>query len=188
MLLGAAAVAVAYFWKQPKAVPRVSNYVQLTHDGKQKSLIGTEGSRLYFSSASSDYQGMLEMPTSGDEPKKIPVLPSPAFNPLSLSPDGSRLLAAETQVYDTGPLWSLPLLGGSPRRMGDLLTNRRLQKVFGNFYRHFFGCFHERSSLSSMKPLRSLSGKTGRAWYAPPSGPAQLTVPLTGSPQAMQPK
>ena len=76
------AFALAYLWLRPEPIPRVSNYLQLTHDGKQKSLIGTEGSRLYFSSASSDYQGMLEMSTSGDEPKTIPVLPSPAFNSL----------------------------------------------------------------------------------------------------------
>jgi len=120
VLLGVA--AVAYFWMRASAVPRVSNYVQLTHDGKQKSLIGTEGSRLFFSSSSSDYQGMLEMSTSGDEPKRISVLPSAAFNPLCLSPDGSRLLAAEKPPgYSTGPLWSLPLFGGSPRRMGGLI-------------------------------------------------------------------
>lgn len=119
----AGAAVVAYSWMQAPAVPRVSNYVQLTHEGgNYKYLIGTEGSRLYFYAASSDYQGMLEMSTSGDERKRIPVLPSPAFNPLSLSPDGSRLLAVEMQDgYGTGPLWSLPLLGGSPRRLGDLV-------------------------------------------------------------------
>ena len=115
------ASALAYLWLRPEPVPRVSNYVQLTHDGRQKTLIGTEGSRLYFSSTRPGDRGMLEMSTSGDEETRIPVLPSPAFSPLSLSPDGSRLLAVEMQSYGMGPLWSLPLLGGSPRRMGDLV-------------------------------------------------------------------
>src|SRR5580693_866510 len=35
------AIVLAYFWMQPAAVPTVSNYVQLTHDGLPKSLIGT---------------------------------------------------------------------------------------------------------------------------------------------------
>ena len=39
------ALLVAYFWMQPAAMPRVGNYVQLTHDGQPKSLIGTDGSR-----------------------------------------------------------------------------------------------------------------------------------------------
>ena len=121
LLIALTAGALAYWGMQTPAAARASNYVQLTHDGKRKTLIGTEGSRIYFSSASSDYQGMLEMSTSGDEPKRIPVLPSPAFNSISLSPDGSRLLAAEMQSNDMGPLWSLPLLGGSPRRMGDVV-------------------------------------------------------------------
>jgi len=121
LLIALTAGALGYWRMRTPAAPRASNYVQLTHDGKRKTLIGTEGSRLYFSSASSDYQGMLEMSTSGDEPKRIPVLPSPAFNPVSLSPDGSRLLAVEMQSNDIGPLWILPLLGGSPRRVGDVV-------------------------------------------------------------------
>jgi len=32
------------FFHTACAIPRVSNYVQLTHDGLQKSLIGTDGS------------------------------------------------------------------------------------------------------------------------------------------------
>ena len=44
-----ALVVVAYLKYQPAAVPRVSNYVQITHDGLQKSLIGTDGTRLYLS-------------------------------------------------------------------------------------------------------------------------------------------
>ena len=32
----------------PLPVPKVSNYVQLTHDGQPKALVGTDGSRLYL--------------------------------------------------------------------------------------------------------------------------------------------
>ena len=42
------ALLLAYYWVRPLPVPRVSNYVQLTHDGKPKSLTGTDGSRLYL--------------------------------------------------------------------------------------------------------------------------------------------
>jgi eukaryotic-like serine/threonine-protein kinase len=43
--------------------------------------------------------------------------------PLSISSDGSELLVEEIQspTAQTGPLWSVPILGGSPRRLGDIL-------------------------------------------------------------------
>ena len=37
--------ALAYLWTRPEAVPKVSNYVQLTHDGQPKR---SDGSRLYM--------------------------------------------------------------------------------------------------------------------------------------------
>jgi eukaryotic-like serine/threonine-protein kinase len=126
-VLGAVlAVAVlVYFWMQPPAAPKVANYVQLTRDGQPKSLIGTDGSRLYLglgvsSSASFAARAVAEMSVAGGEPKVVPLLPSPNMVPLDLSPDGSQLLAVDGQgAPPKGPLWSLPILGGSPRRLGD---------------------------------------------------------------------
>jgi Tol biopolymer transport system component len=116
VVLGAA--ALAYFWTRPEPVPVVSNYVQLTRDGQQKNLVGTDGSRLYL--AFRGYSGIGEMSVSGGAPNRIPA-PSPAMIPVGLSPDGSELLVVDGQggVPAKGPLWSLPVLGGSPRRLGD---------------------------------------------------------------------
>jgi eukaryotic-like serine/threonine-protein kinase len=53
-ILGATAAAVlgalvlAYFRTRPEAIPKVSDYVQLTHDGQRKQLVATDGSRLYL--------------------------------------------------------------------------------------------------------------------------------------------
>ena len=55
-ILAATAAAVlgglvlAYFWTRPQAIPKVSDYVQLTHDGQRKQLVATDGSRLDESS------------------------------------------------------------------------------------------------------------------------------------------
>ena len=112
----------AYLLLRPQPAPKVSNYVQLTHDGKYKFLVGTEGSRLYYAVASPEYQGMEEMSTSGGEPKKLPNLGPAGFYPVSLSPDGPAVLAVEEQAgVGNGQIWSLPLLGGSPRRLGDAI-------------------------------------------------------------------
>jgi serine/threonine protein kinase/Tol biopolymer transport system component len=111
--------AFAYLVSRPAPAPRVSNYVQLTQDGVQKSLIGTDGSRLYLSLITSALQGVASIPISGGEPTKIPM-PGSGMVPVALSPDGSQFLVVDGQgVPFTGPLWSLPVLGGSPRRLGD---------------------------------------------------------------------
>ena len=126
-IVGAAVVialgvaVLTYIWIQPSAVPRVSNYVQLTHDGQPKTLLGTDGSRLYLSLSSSDYQGMTEMSISGGEPRKIPILPSTNMIPVAMSPDGSQLLFVDGQgIPPKGPLWTVQVLGGSPRRLGEI--------------------------------------------------------------------
>jgi serine/threonine protein kinase len=116
-------VLFADWWLRPQPVPKVSNYVQLTHDGQPKELVGTEGSRLYFYLTSHDYQGIAEMYISGGEAKRVPILPSTNYFPISLSPDGSRVLAVEPAGgTGVGPLWSFPLLGGSPRRLENLVA------------------------------------------------------------------
>jgi eukaryotic-like serine/threonine-protein kinase len=119
------AVAIVYVWMKPAAVPRISNYVQLTHDGQPKSLIGTDGSRLYLgvgvgSSGSFVSHGIAEMSISGGEPRKISIMPSPDMVPVDLTADGSELLVVDGRgAPPRGPLWSIPVLGGSPRRLGD---------------------------------------------------------------------
>ena len=140
VLLGAG--ALAYFWIRPEAVPKVSNYVQLTHDGQPKFLVGTEGSRLFLyvpgrtNFASGDYQGMDEMSTSGGDLIKM-QLPPLSFNspqPLSLSQDGSELLVMDGHgVPPSGPLWTVPVVGGSPRKLGDIAGQDGAWSADGKF-------------------------------------------------------
>jgi eukaryotic-like serine/threonine-protein kinase len=122
-----ALAAVVAHLLQPVAAPKVANYVQLTHDGQPKSLIGTDGSRLYLSlgevrAGSFSSRGVAEIPITGGEMQKISVLPSPNMSAVDLSPDGLQLLVVDGQgAPPKGPLWSIPVLGGSPRRIGDLI-------------------------------------------------------------------
>jgi len=132
IVVGALAVAcvavLAYFWMRPAAVPTVANYVQLTHDGQQKSLIGTDGSRLYLNSGegragSFASRGVSVMSVVGGEPRRITILPSLNMVPVDLSPDGSELLVVDGQgAPPKGPVWSFPILGGSPRRLGEIVA------------------------------------------------------------------
>ena len=119
-------LALAYFWKRPAPAPAVANYLQLTHDGQPKSLIGTDGSRLYLgvglgTSGSFAFHGIAEMSVSGGDPRRMSIMPSPDMVPVDLSPDGSELLVVDGRgAPPRGPIWSLPILGGSPRRLADI--------------------------------------------------------------------
>jgi len=107
--------AFIYLQSGPIPQPGVSGYVQMTQDGVRKGLIGTDGSRLYFGESP---RLLLEAPVSGGEASKL-AFPSD-FRPITVSPDGAFLLAVG-QVGGTafrGPLWEVPILGGTPRRLG----------------------------------------------------------------------
>ena len=113
----------AWIWLRPVAEPQVANYIQLTHDGVQKSLIGTDGSRIFLTMGDSGREQTAAIPVGGGEPARI-AMPGPYMVPASMSADGSSFLIVDGTGYPpTGPLWSLPVLGDSPRRLGDATGN-----------------------------------------------------------------
>ncbi len=115
-----AIIVVGYLATRQAPVPKVSNYIQLTHDGQQKSLIGSDGSRLYLDLGTSAQADIAEIPVAGGTPRLISNLLPHNMVPLTLSADGSQLLVVDGQgVPPSGPLWSIPIVGGSPRRLGD---------------------------------------------------------------------
>lgn len=120
------AVAALFLLRTP--LPRVTNYVQLTHDGQPKFLVGTAGARLYVAlgnsrSSSFSLQGIAEMPVTGGEPRRIDVASSSNMIPVDLSADGSEILFVDGQgAPPTGPLRTFSILGGSSRRVGDFIA------------------------------------------------------------------
>jgi len=119
IVLVIAAAAAVWMWVRPVPEPQVANYAQLTHDGVQKSLVGTDGSRIFLSIGDSGREETAAIPVAGGEPARIP-LPGEQMVPVDMSPDRSSFLVVDGTGYpETGPLWSLPVIGGSPRRLGD---------------------------------------------------------------------
>jgi eukaryotic-like serine/threonine-protein kinase len=121
-------IAIAYWLVQPPSAPHIGTYIQLTHDGQPKSLIGTDGTRLYLSlgemrEGSFRSRGVAQMSVRGGELVKLANLPSVDMSPVDLSPDGSEILVVNGQgAPPKGPLWSFPVLGGSPRKLGDSIA------------------------------------------------------------------
>ena len=103
-----------------RAAAMLCKTVQLTNSNQQKSGIVTDGSRLYFIEEQSQ---LSQVSVAGGETVPVPnSLQNTGFaNLFDISRDGSSLLmntALGTSL--DGPLWSVPVLGGSPRRLGNL--------------------------------------------------------------------
>ena len=136
---GAAIVLVALgaglmYLLRPQPLPRISGYVQITHDGHRKILAGTDGSRLYFTQMSPtdmSPRSLAEVAATGGEIGQIPVaVPGEMFLAVDVSPDGSSSLLASIDRGNPAWLasvekgnhafvfWSAGLVGGALRRLG----------------------------------------------------------------------
>ena len=106
---------LAYIASRPLPAPTVSGYVAITHDGNRKGIVGTDGARLYLGEFSPEGNLFGQVSVNGGEVAKVP-LPAATMAQLAVSPDGSTLLAADEvgQTAFHGPLWAVPVLGGSP--------------------------------------------------------------------------
>jgi serine/threonine protein kinase/Tol biopolymer transport system component len=109
-----------YLLRRPVPPPRILRTVQLTNTNRPKSGVVTAGARLYFI----ENQSVLsETSVTGGETFPIPTsLEDTGFaNVFDISADGSALLmnTAHGTALE-GPLWSVPVVGGSPRRLGTL--------------------------------------------------------------------
>jgi eukaryotic-like serine/threonine-protein kinase len=171
----------AYFLTRRAPAPTVSNYVQLTHDGQPKELVGTDGSRLYLSVGS--LGDIAQVSVSGGDPVRIQT-PSAGMNALNVSPDGSALLAGE--FFGTtfkGPLWSLPVLGGSARRLGDTIGQDAAWSPDGKalVYANGSDLFLASSDGTDSRKLVSVAGTAiGSAW-SPDGTELRFTVEGAGS-------
>ncbi len=125
-LAGTIAIAAAillYLFMHPLPPPKVLRTVQITRDGRDKfGPLVTDGARLYFPEDAGSRVVLAQVSITGGETALIPTPFQNAF-PLDISPTGSELLVGSKVGTETVyPLWVLPALGGSPRRLGDVLA------------------------------------------------------------------
>ena len=128
LILGAIAAAamvivaalIGYFATRSVPPPRVLRTVQLTSTNPPKSGIVTDGARLYFIEGLSK---LSQISVTGGEtyPMSTSLEDTGFANVFHISPDFSMLLmnTALGSALD-GPLWAVPVLGGTPRRLGTL--------------------------------------------------------------------
>jgi DNA-binding winged helix-turn-helix (wHTH) protein/Tol biopolymer transport system component len=120
MLVLAAIVAVREM--SAVAEPRVVHFRKLTNTPGHKYCPYAAGNTVYFNEQDDldTPNRLMQVSTSGGEPLAIPT---PFAEPLlsDVSRDGSKLLLAIGDSMQK-QLWILPVPGGSPRRVGDVLA------------------------------------------------------------------
>ena len=132
VVISAAAVVVAaiiaYLLRPTLPPPRITAFTQLTHDGWQKNSFGqtaptvlTDGPRLYIQETVHGRFVVAQVSASGGDTVTMP-LPFPNTSLDNLSPDRSELVVGSfTGTEIDQPLYSVPTLGGAPRRLSHLL-------------------------------------------------------------------
>ena len=114
VLLAAGLASAIWYLRRPQPLLRVTEYTQITHDGRPKDLVGTDGSRLYVN-RNNDPQPTAQVAISGGEIAPVPVaLPLPDIR--AVSPDGSTLLVASNEGGHGSP-WNVEIPAGSLRRL-----------------------------------------------------------------------
>jgi Tol biopolymer transport system component len=118
-----AAAVLAFLFRPTLPPPKVTGSSQVTNDGRDKELMVTDGSRIYFSSCSETTCALYEASTRGGDVVPIQT-PFPDPFVMDISPERSELLVASCAAMmfyqQDCPLWILPVLGRSPRRLGNI--------------------------------------------------------------------
>ena len=120
-LLAVAVIVVLVLALRPSAAaPKITGSVQVTRDGRAKSRMVTDGSRIYFSTAGIG-DSLYQVSAAGGDTLPIETsIRGPVVT--DISPDRSELLVLSciAAVYQQDcPVWIVPILGHAPRRLGE---------------------------------------------------------------------
>jgi serine/threonine protein kinase/Tol biopolymer transport system component len=112
-----------WLWSRSEPpAPKILRSTQITRDGRAKTGLVTDGPRLYFSEAGQDENTFIltQASSAGGETSVIPT-PFLTTRILDISPSRSEILALSRTAANVDRLqfWVLPVLGSSPRRLGE---------------------------------------------------------------------
>src|SRR5262245_26812291 len=187
-ILIAAGAGFLFFFLRPPLPPKVLGYVPVTRDGLPKirgsmgsywiSSLVSDGSRVYFNELTGGRTGIAQVSSTGGETVAIPV----PFNTgivWDVSPSRSELLVAGYYALeDEAPLWALPVLGGAPRRLGNLLGHSGAWSFDGQqvVYANGSSLYLAKSDGTEYRKLATVSGKPYWPRWSPDGSRIRFTV------------
>jgi DNA-binding winged helix-turn-helix (wHTH) protein/Tol biopolymer transport system component len=115
--------AVWIIFTRPPGAPKVVRFTRLTSDGQRKiGPLVSDGVRVYFNESLPD--GRLIIAQASVKGGEVTPLSVPLNAPIvqDISKDGTELLVAHEEGLKGRSLWVQPVAGGSPYRIGTVLT------------------------------------------------------------------
>lgn len=124
----ATGVILVASWTLSARLPRVLHITQLTYSGRVDpyATLVTDGARLYYLERNGDHWDTMQISVSGGAPQRL-SFPFANAQILDVSPDFSEFLISS--FVDLGhhtPIWRIPILGGTPRRVGEIVARDAL--------------------------------------------------------------
>jgi len=180
-----AAAVLAYWLTRPLRAPRVLNTVQITNDGRAKYggtsvfpyPLLTDGAGIYFGESEAGNMALAQVSAVGGETVRVPT---PFVDNIlaDISPNRSELLVRTGAREGDTPLWVLPVLGGSRRRVGDVLARDATWSPDGQtiLYSHGNELYLANSRGAESRQLVTLPGRPEWLRWSPDGDVLRLTV------------
>ena len=159
--------------------PRVTRYTQVTSNGRLKrDAVVTDGSRVYLSEQLGGQMVLAQVSSASGE--TLPILPPfPNANLLAISPDRSKLLIRRDEgSAQEEPLWVVPVTGGSPYRLGDVLAHAATWTANGEWitYANRGELFQVMNDGSGSRKLLGVTGRIDWPRWSPDGNRLRFTV------------
>src|SRR5215469_4073595 len=176
-------LSIAYFFRPALPPPRVSGYTQITHDGQQKSFDGeviatvlTDGPRIYVQENVDGRFVVAQVSASGGETVPIST-PLPNVALYGISPDGAELLVGSFERTEENlGLWTIPLLGGSPRSLGLSAADATWMPNGDLLFSHDNHLYVQAKGTQSTRPFLGVSGLPYWLRWSPDGSVLRFTV------------
>jgi eukaryotic-like serine/threonine-protein kinase len=168
----AVAAVLAYVFRPNFPKPRITAFTQITHDGWQKNSFGqtaptvlTDGARLYIQENVHGRFVIAQVSASGGDTVPI-ATPFPNVALDNLSPDRSDLIVGSFSGSEIDqPLYAMPTLGGSPRRLTDLPGQDAIWMPSGDLLVSHADMFTEVDRSGNSRTFLALGEHTSSAYW-----------------------
>jgi len=149
----------------PSPIPVPTGSYPVTSDGQQKEFpdsfypVVTDGARLYFTEIGKGDLRFAHVSTAGSETTLIET-PFRFPRMADISPDHARLLVLGFNGSELeSPLWTIPTLGGTPRRIGEILAHDAAWTTHGDIvYANGTNLYWAKSDGNNARKLVTVAG------------------------------
>lgn len=158
--------------------PRVTAITQVTHDGYRKTNLLASDSQLFVTELPANNRVIARVTLPGSERSVMPG-PSASLQALDLSSDHSKLLiSSKSKTSAETEFWPLPLMAGSPKKIGDLSGRDASWSADGNLivFARGSGLYLSNDAGGEGRELYRASGSVFAPRFSPSGQRVRFTV------------